>query len=58
MVAMVGVVPLCPSLDGRQRLSRQVQELIAETVQAGAAKPSPEVVAEYADRLIPTLGVK
>ena len=34
------------------------EALVAETVQAGAAKPSPEVVAEYADRLITTLGVK
>jgi AcrR family transcriptional regulator len=32
--------------------------LVAEAVQAGAAKPSPEVAAQYADRLIATLGVK
>ena len=32
--------------------------IVAETVQAGAAKPSPEVAAEYADRLIATLSVK
>ena len=32
--------------------------LVAETVQVGAAKPSPEVAAEYADRLITTLSVK
>jgi hypothetical protein len=31
--------------------------LAAEAVQAGAAKPSPEVAAHYADRLIATLGV-
>ena len=34
------------------------EAIVAETVQAGAAKPSPEVAAEYADRLITTLGVK
>ena len=34
------------------------EAIVAETVQAGAAKPSPEVAAEYADRLIATLGVK
>jgi len=32
--------------------------LVAETVQAGASKPSPEIAAQYADRLIATLGVK
>ena len=32
--------------------------IAAETLQAGAAKPSPAVAAEYADRLIATLGVK
>ena len=32
--------------------------LAAEIIQAGAAKPPPEVAAEYADRLITTLGVK
>jgi AcrR family transcriptional regulator len=32
--------------------------LVAETVQGGASKPSPEAAAEYADRLIATLGVK
>ncbi len=32
--------------------------LAAETLQAGAAKPSPAVAAEYADRLIATLSVK
>ena len=31
------------------------EAIVAETVQAGAAKPSPEVAAEYADRLITTL---
>ena len=31
--------------------------LAAETLQAGAAKPSPAVAVEYADRLIATLGV-
>ncbi len=34
------------------------EAIVAEAVQAGAAKPSPEVAAEYADRLIATLGVK
>jgi len=34
------------------------EAIVAETVQAGAAKPSPEVAAEYADRLITTLSVK
>src|SRR5271157_6168351 len=34
------------------------EAIVAETVQAGAAKPSPEVAAEYADRLITTLGAK
>ena len=34
------------------------EALVAETVQAGAAKPSPDVAAEYADRLIATLSVK
>ena len=34
------------------------EAIVAETVQAGAAKPSPEVTAGYADRLIATLGVK
>ena len=34
------------------------EAIVAEAVQAGAAKPSPEVAAEYADRLITTLGVK
>ena len=34
------------------------EALVAETVQAGAAKPSPDVAAEYADRLITMLGVK
>jgi len=32
--------------------------LAAETLQAGVAKPSPAVAAEYADRLIATLSVK
>ncbi len=32
--------------------------LVAETVQAGASKPSPEIAAQYADGLIATLGVK
>ena len=31
------------------------EAIVAETVQAGAAKPSPEVAAEYADRFITTL---
>ena len=34
------------------------EALAAEIVQGGAAKPSPEVASEYADRLIATLGVK
>jgi hypothetical protein len=34
------------------------EALAAEAVQAGAAKPSPEVAAHYANRLIATLGVK
>ena len=34
------------------------EALVAETVQAGAAKPSPDVAAEYADRLASALSVK
>ncbi len=34
------------------------EALAAEIVQGGAAKPSPEVATEYADRLIATLSVK
>jgi TetR/AcrR family transcriptional regulator, tetracycline repressor protein len=34
------------------------EALVAEAVQAGAAKPSPEVAAHYADRLIAALGIK
>jgi|SRR5260370_373674 len=34
------------------------EALLAETVQAGASKPSPEVATHYADRLIATLGLK
>ena len=32
--------------------------LAAEIIQAGVAKPSPAVAAEYADRLIATVSVK
>ena len=34
------------------------EALVAETVQAGAAKPSPDVAAAYADRLAAALSVK
>jgi len=34
------------------------EAIAAETAQGGAGKPSPEVAAEYADRLIATLSVK
>ena len=34
------------------------EALVAETVQAGAAKPSPDVTAEYADRLASALSVE
>ena len=34
------------------------EAIVAETVQGGAAKRSPEVAAGYADRVITTLGVK
>ncbi len=34
------------------------EALAAETVQGGALMPSPEVAAEYADRLFATIGIK
>ena len=39
------------------KLTEVREVLAAETLQAGVAKPSPAVAAEYADRLIATLSL-